>query len=83
MGPALRVLEQRHRDVTVTEVKDYLRSVSRESSQVVEEGNLYAVLAICVPLLRHSQISLQDPNEILNIHCPLLPLLVCQSVFLG
>jgi hypothetical protein len=43
----------------------------------VEKGNLYAVLAMRVPLLRRSQISLQDPNEILNIHRRLLLLLVC------
>ena len=83
MGPALRVPEQGYYDVTVAKVEDCLGSVSRESSQVVEEGNLYAVPAMRVPLLRCSQIGLQDPNKILNIHRRLLPLLVCQSVFLS
>jgi len=77
MGPALQVPEQGHNDVTVAKVKDCLGSVSRESSQVVEKGNLYAVLAMRVLLLRCSQISLQDPNEILNIHHRLLLFLVC------
>ena len=61
--------------MTVAEVEDYLGSVSREPSQVVEEGNLYTVLAMRVPLLRR-QIHLQNSNEILNIHYCLLPLLL-------
>ena len=83
MGPTLRVPEQGHNDITVAEVDDCLGSVSRESSQVVEESNLYTVPAVRVPLLRRRQISLQDFNEILNIHRRLLPLLVRQPVFLG
>jgi hypothetical protein len=75
--PALRVPEQGYDDVTVAEVKDCLGSVSRESSQVVEEGNLYAVPAMRVPLLCRGQISLQDPNKILNIHRCLFLLLIC------
>ena len=55
----------RSHDVTVTEVKDCLGSVSRESRQVVEEGNVYTVPALCILLLGRS---LQDPNEILNTH---------------
>ena len=83
IGPALWVPKQGHYNVLVAEVKDYLGLVSRESSQIVEEGNLYAVPAMRVPLLCCSQISLQDPNEILNIHRCLLLLLVCQSMFLS
>jgi hypothetical protein len=75
--PVLQVPEQGHYNVTVAEVKNCLGSVFKESSQVVEEDNLYTVPAMCVPLLCYSQISLQDLNKILNIHCCLLLLLVC------
>lgn len=40
------------RDVAVAEVEDRLRSVARESSQMVEESNLDTVPAMRVPLLR-------------------------------
>jgi hypothetical protein len=83
MGPAFWVPKQGDDDVTVTEVEKCLRSVSRESSQLVEESNLYTVPTMRVPLLRSRQIGLQDSNEILNIHRCFLPLLVTQSMFLG
>jgi len=52
MGPAVGVSKQGHDDMTVAEVQERRRSISREGSQVMEESELYTVPAVRVPLLR-------------------------------
>lgn len=66
--------------MTVAEVQDGGRLVSREGRQVVEEGELYPMPAVRV-LLRRRQVGLEDSCEILDIHCSLLALLLCQATF--
>jgi len=49
---------------------------------VVEESELDAVPAVRVPILRYSQVDLEDSYKILDIHGRLLALLLRQAVFL-
>jgi hypothetical protein len=57
MMPAFGVPKQGD-DVTATEAKKCLGSASRESSQLVEEGNLYTVPATRISRFRSGQIGL-------------------------
>lgn len=66
----------------VAEVQGGGRLVSREGRQVVKERELYPMPAVRVLLLHRRQVGLGDSCEILDIHCSLLALLVCQAMFL-
>lgn len=49
--------------MSVAKVKDGLGAVRRESSEMVEEGKLYAVAPMPVLLLCRGQVSLEDPTR--------------------
>jgi hypothetical protein len=58
MGSTFWVPKQGDDDMMVIEVKKCLGSVTRESSQLVKESNLYMMSTIRIPLFHCSQIGL-------------------------
>lgn len=72
---AVGVPEEGHDDVAVTEAQDGLWPVPRESGQLEKEGELDALSAVCVLLLRRGQVGLHDHRKVLDVYDPLLALL--------
>lgn len=62
--------------MSVAKVEDGLGAVRRESSEMVEEGKLYAVAPMPVLLLCRGQVGLEDSYKVLDVHYYLFPFLV-------
>jgi hypothetical protein len=62
--------------VSVAKVEDGLRAVRRVSSEMVEEGKLYAVAPMPVLLLCRGQVGLEDSHKVLDVHRYRFPFLV-------
>ena len=82
MRAAIRVPKQGHDDVLVPEVKERLRAISGETSELAEQSKLNAVPAVRVSLLCCSQVDLKIFYKILNVHCCLLALSLSELVLL-
>jgi hypothetical protein len=68
MWTTLRVTEKTDLDVTISQIEDGLRTVSREPCELQEKSELYAVAAMSELFLCCADGGLYDLCQVLNIH---------------